>query len=247
MTGLILSVEAPPEVPLDESLVVVLRLRNDGAAAEATSSRLNLLEGDLSVWVRPPGGSPERAEWPWPIDSALREVTLGPGDELVGSALLLPRPSRAPGTYAVVAEFTPQPGVVVRSASVDVRRSAPSDDAGRSRQRALEDPEVAQSICSMSVIGSAAAGLSLLAAGDESPVAQLLATTVTTVSDALPAAVQQATRESDGATVAAALAAVLPPGLFPGDERLFAARQAVGDSADSRVDALLTGEPVAAG
>jgi hypothetical protein len=51
VTGLTLTLEAPAEVPLDEALVVVVRLRNDGAEPVATSSRLDLAEDDLAVWV----------------------------------------------------------------------------------------------------------------------------------------------------------------------------------------------------
>jgi hypothetical protein len=253
MSGLTLSLDAPSTAPLDQALVVVVALRNVGTAPVTTSSRLNLVEGDLSVLVRPPGGgSAVRASWPWPVDSALREATLEPGQELVGSALVVAAtggkaPFPVAGTYSLVAEFTPHPGDVVRSRSVDVQRSAPTDDAGRARQRALEDPEVTQSICSLSLIGSAADGLALLAAADESPVAQLLATAVTTVTAELPPAVDRAYRLSDPATVGATLAAVLPPGVFPGDERLDVARETLRASDDSRVDALLTGQPIGDG
>ena len=250
MTSLRLVVEAPAEVPLDEALVVVVRLRNDGPAPVVTSSRLNLVEGDLSVWVRAEGGQQVRADWPWPVDSGRRETTLAPGRELVGSALLLAAVSTlfpGPGDYSIAAAFAPRPDTEVSSAPVVVGRPAPHDDAGRARQSALEDPEVAQSICSMSLMGSAADGLALLGGSGESPVAQLLSTCVTTVTAELPPAVERAVDATDAGTVAAALASVLPPGLFPGDERLAAAADVVGDAGDPAVAALLSGTPAKAG
>ena len=62
MTGLTLTLEAPAELPLDEALVVVVRLRNDGTEPVVTSSRLDLAEGDLSVWVGREGVDRVRAE-----------------------------------------------------------------------------------------------------------------------------------------------------------------------------------------
>ena len=246
MNGLELVVEAPAELPLNEALVVVVRIRNDGDVPVTTSSRLNLLEGDLSVWVRSGDGPQVRVDWPWPVDSGAREVTLTPGRELVGSALLLgPTLFPAAGDHSVLATFAAAPDVEVSAAPVVVRRTPPDDDAGRAGQRALEDPEVVQSICSMSLIGSAADRLALLAGSDESPVAQLLSTCVTTVTAELPEAVERAAGATDAVTVAAALASVLPPGVFPGDERLAVAADVVGDSGDPTVGALLTGDPVA--
>jgi hypothetical protein len=249
VTGLTLTLQAPAEVPLDEAVVVVVRLRNEQATPVTTSSRLDLAEGDLSVWVRAPGGPAVRVEWPWPVDSGRRGVTLEPGQELVGSALLLGLTPifPGPGEYAIEATHSPQPDVEVRSEPVVVRRLAPADEQGRARQRALEDPEVVQSICSLSVIGSAAEGLALLAASDASPVAQLLSRCVTTVTDELPVAIERAAGATDDVTVAAALASVLPPGLFPGDERLAAASGVVGDAGDPTVTALLTGSVVSGG
>lgn len=248
MTVLELSLEAPAEVLLDEALVVVVRLRNDGPAPVTTSSRLNLVEGDLSLWVQAGAGSRVRVDWPWPVDSGRREAALAPGAELVGSALLL-APSAFPGPadYSIVATFAPSPRAEVTSAPVLVRRPAPYDDAGRARQGALEDPEVVQSICSLSLIGSAAAGLALLAGSDDSPVAQLLSACVTTETAELPTAVERAVGATDPVTVAAALVSVLPPGVFPGDERLAVTTDVVGDTADRTVGALLSGEATTAG
>lgn len=250
MTGLELVVEAPAEVPLDEALVVVVRLRNAGSTPVPTSSRLNQVEGDLSVWVQAPDGRRVRIDWPWPVDSGLRETALAPAHELVGSVLLLgagETPFPGPGDYTLLAAFSARPDVEVRSPPVAVRRTAPYDDAGRARQRALEDAEVVRSICSMSLVGSAAARLALLADSDGSPVAQLLATCVSTVTAELPRAVERAVAATDAVWVAAALASVLPPGVFPGDERLAAVVDVVGDSGDATVGALLSGTPTQAG
>jgi hypothetical protein len=252
VTGLTLTLEAPAELPLDEALVVVVRLHNDGADPVATSSRLDLAEGDLSVWVGREGAERVRAEWPWPVDSGRREVTLAPGEELVGSALLLAPAGLlfpGPGDYAVVAAFAPRPDTEVASAPVVVRRVEAYDEVGRARRRALEDPEVVQSICSTSVIGSATDGLDLLAQPGGGPVACLLSTTVTTVTADLGAVVDEVVGATDAVTVAAALVSVLPPGLFPGDERLALAADAVADTDtdDGTAAALLSGAPTTRG
>lgn len=253
MTGLRLSLEAPTELPLDEALVVVVRLHNEGAQPVVTSSRLDLVEDDLSVRVGSGGAERVRAEWPWPVDSGRREVTLAPGEELVGSALLVAPAGRlfpGPGDYSVEATFAPRPHTEVASAPVVVRRTEAYDEAGRARRRALEDPEVVQSICSMSVIGSAAQGLDLLAQPGGGPVARLLSATVTTVTADLGTAVDEAVAATGAVTVAAALASVLPPGLFPGDERLVLAADAVArssDSGDATASALLSGAATARG
>lgn len=252
MTDLTLALEAPAEVPLDEALVVVARLRNDGVEPVATSSRLDLAEGDLSVWVERQGADRVRAEWPWPVDSGRREAVLAPGEELVGSALLLAPAGRLfpePGDYSVVATFAPWPGTEVASAPVVVRRVEAYDAAARARRRALEDPEVVQSICSLSVIGSAADGLALLAQSGGGPVARLLAATVTTVTADLATVVDRGVDEAGVVTVAAALASVLPPGLFPGDERLAVAADVVtpADSGAATATALLSGTATTSG
>jgi hypothetical protein len=252
VTGLTLTLEAPAELPLDEALVVVVRLRNDGTEPVVTSSRLDLAEGDLSVWVGREGVDRVRAEWPWPVDSGRREVTLAPGEELVGSALLLAPAARlfpGPGDYSVVATFAPRPDAEVTSVPVVVRRTEAYDDGGRARRRALEDPEVVQSICSMSEIGSSAQGLELLARTG-APVARLMSATVTTVTADLGAVVDEAVAAAGAVTVAAALASVLPPGLFPGDERLAVAADAVAAasaSGDATAVALLSGAATTSG
>jgi hypothetical protein len=124
-----------------------------------------------------------------------------------------------------------------------------SDEVGRARRRALEDPEVVQSICSTSVIGSATDGLDLLAQPGGGPVARLLSTTVTTVTADLEAVVDEVVGATDAVTVAAALVSVLPPGLFPGDERLALAADAVADTdtSDGTAAALLSGAPTTRG
>lgn len=250
MTGLTLTLEAPAELPLDEALVVVVRLHNGGTEPVVTSSRLDLAEGDLSVWVGREGAERVRAEWPWPVDSGRREATLAPGEELVGSALLVAPAGRifpGPGDHTIAATFAPRPDAEVSSAPVVVRRGEPYDEAGRARRRALEDPEVVQSICSTSVIGAAAEGLDLLAQPGAGPVARLLSTTVTTGTAELGAVVEEAVGEAGAVTVAAALASVLPPGLFPGDERLALAADLADDSRDATTAALLSGAPTTRG
>jgi hypothetical protein len=250
VTDLSLHVEAPAEVPLGEAVVVVLRLRNDGRTPVTTSRRLDLAQGDLSVWVAAEGGDRVRVEWPWQVDSGRTEVDLAPGQEIVGSALLLSATGSlfpSPGDYAVLAAFAVRPDLQVTSAPATVRRVAATDAGAAARQRALEDPDVVRSLCSVSTIGAAADGLALISAADVSPVAQLLAACVTTVTDDLPPVVRRAVDAAGAVTVAAAVAAVLPPGVFPGDERLEVVADVSGPAADSTVGALLSGSAATAG
>src|SRR5262249_48609259 len=82
-----LSLEAPARRAVDEPLIALARLAAAGPVT--TSSRLNLIESDLSVVVTGPGAHPVRAIWPYPVDSGLRRVTLAAGEVLEGGVLLL--------------------------------------------------------------------------------------------------------------------------------------------------------------
>jgi hypothetical protein len=122
-----LSIEAPSRLALDEPLIALARLAT-AAGPVTTSSRLNLIEGDLSVVVTGPGDRrPVRATWPYPVDSGLRQVTLAAGEVLEGGVLLLAGSGREPlfpiaGAYELVAEFTPTPATMVTAQPVTVVR-----------------------------------------------------------------------------------------------------------------------------
>jgi hypothetical protein len=234
-------------VPLDEVLVVTARLVNDGPDVVTTSSRLNMLEGDLDVVVRGPDGTARRAGWPWPVDSGLRQVELAPGQAVEGAAMLLTMAGLQPlfpvaGAYVLVGEFTPAPGEILTSEPIQVLREEPDGEVARSRRRALEHPQVAQSLASASVLGEADV-IAELATADP-PVVRLLALIALGDVGRVRDTVADAVGGSDSRTIAAAVASVLPPGLFPGDERLEAVAAAVAAHDDTgRATALLTGRP----
>jgi hypothetical protein len=195
ITGLQLTLSAADRLPLDEPLVAIVRLVNQGAEPVTVSSRLNLAE-DLSVTVTGPGRAPARAAWPWPVDSGLRQVRLAPGEVLEAGVLPLLADGAVPlfpvaGAYTLVAEFIPTPGKVVRSAPVTVVREEPLDSAARARLRALEDPQAARSIASGSLVGAAADALTGPIA--ETPTGRLLAAlaTVTRPRCCHPASIQE--------------------------------------------------------
>jgi hypothetical protein len=245
-TGLRLTLSAADRLPLDEPLVAIVRLVNQGTGPVTVSSRLNLAE-DLSVTVTGPGRAPARAAWPWPVDSGLRQVRLAPGEVLEAGVLLLLADGAAPlfpvaGAYTLVAEFIPAPGDVVRGEPVTVVREEPLDSAARARMRALEDPQAAQSIASASVVGGAADALTGPIA--ETPTGRLLAALATGDTAAARDAAAALASEAGPAVAAATTAAVLPPGLYPGDERISAVGATLaGQDDDGRAAALLAERP----
>jgi hypothetical protein len=212
-----LTLTVASELPLDECLVGVVMLEA-GDQAVTVSSRLNLIEGDLTIEVSGPAG-PTRCAWPWPVDALSRWVELGPGQRLFGAVPLVATDTSAPlfpavGSYTLVASFAATPDETLRSAPASVRRTDPASDA---RAGALRTRDVLQSLLSGSVLGDAAADLALL---DE-------AETVTTralsalAQDRLGALVASldAGDDQSAADVLTAVASVLPPGVSDHDPR----------------------------
>jgi hypothetical protein len=241
-----LRLEAPARLALDEPLVALARLATP-AGPVTTSSRLNLIEGDLSVVVTGPGSHPVRVTWPYPVDSGLRQVTLTAGEVLEGGVLLLAASGREPlfpiaGVYELVAEFTPTPATTVTAQPVTVVREDPVEAEGRARARALAEPAVMGSLMSASVAEPAADALAGPVAA--TPTGRLLAA----LAAGDPAEIRDAASalaSAAGAVAPATIAvAVLPPGLFPGDERLVAVAAAAGaQDDDGRAAALLAEHP----
>jgi hypothetical protein len=239
--GLALTLDIPSRCPLDEPLVVLARLENGGSQPVTTSSRLNLLEGDLTVAVTTPGGAATPVVWPWPIDSARREVTLEPAQRLEGGVLLhwgvggplFP----AAGRYTVSGEFAPTPlEAVVADPDAVLRDEAP-DQPGLGRQRLLLDADVARSLASASVLGRAAEGLAELSSSEAPLITRFLAAFAlgeTTTVAGLAA-------EADPVGAATWTTAVLPAGLFAEDERVRAVAEVV--AGHGRAAAILSGRP----
>jgi hypothetical protein len=238
-----LQLDVPERSRLDEPLVVVARLENDGASPVVTSSRLNILEGDLSVALRPPGGAPGTVVWPWPMDSARREATLAPGERIEGGVLLHwgvagPVCSSA-GRYEVGGEFTTAPAEPpVASRPATVLRDDAGSGSALACQRLLLDADVSRSLASASVVGSAGPALAELASADAPAATRFLATLA--LGDAAAVAALAATVEPVDA--AAWTTAVLPAGLFATDPRVAAVAEAVGT--DARAAAMLAERPI---
>jgi hypothetical protein len=245
--GLRLLLTSPERVPLDEVLVVGARVVNDGSAPVTMSSRLDLAEGDLDVVVQGLDGVARRAGWPWPVDSALRQVELGPGQAIEGAALLLSAGGTEPlfptaGFYTLAGSFTPVPGEEIRGDPVRVMREEPADQEARARRRALEQRDVAQSLAAVSVMGAASGAVADLASSGP-PVARLLARLARGDVPSLTSTAADV-GHTDSLTVALAVASVLPAGLFPEDERRDAVASALAGHDDTgRAHAVLSGEP----
>jgi hypothetical protein len=247
--GIELFLDVPAAVPLDEVLIGVVRVVNGGPGTVTVSARVNLIEGDLTVAVTGPDGRTGRAGWPYPVDSLPRTIELGPGEALAGSIPLLVDGGLTPvfpvaGRYSLTARFQAAPGAELIGAPVSVERQAPQDDLAA---QALQDRDVLQSLLSAAEMGQAAGSLAALAIGGE-PMARFLSG----LALGSPGQVRQAAQElavgvgdrpADPLSAASALNAVLPTGLYTGDQRREAVIDALTGVTDARVRAMLDGLP----
>ena len=243
-----LELTAPGQLGLDEPLVTVARLSNRGARPLTTSSRLNLVEGDLWVVVSGPGQQPHRSTWPYPVDSGLRQVILDPGEFIEGGVLLLVGPGReamfpVPGVYSIAAEFSPTPTEVVRSDPLTVLRQEPADPDRRATARLLVDPEVATGLVAAPIVERFPGAPE--ATAEASPTIRLLAALAGEDLDEVQGAAAAVADRAGPVTAAATAVSVMPAGLIPGDERLSAVGAALAGRADDhgRVTALLSEQP----
>jgi hypothetical protein len=234
LAGIRLTVTASAELPLDECLVGVVTVEA-GDQAVTVSSRLNLIEGDVTVDVTGPAGYTARCSWPWPVDALSRWIELAPGQRLRGAIPLLATDTSAPlfpaaGDYTVVASFTATPDATLLSPPAAVRRTAPRTEA---RAAALRERDVLQSLLSASVLGDAAAGLALLDEADTVTTRALSAL----AQDRLDAIVAplDAGDDRSAAAVVIAVAAVLPPGVADGDPRRAPAEALLDEGTDEDV------------
>ena len=249
LPGIELFLDVPPAVPLDEVLIGVVRVVNGGRVTVTVSARVNLIEGDLTVAVTGPDGRAGRVGWPYPVDSLPRTIELGPGEALVGSIPLLVDDGLTPvfpsaGRYSLTPRFQVAPGVELIGAPVSVERQAPQDQRAA---QALQDRDVLQSLLSAAEMGQAAGSLAALAAGGE-PMARFLSgLAIGSAGQARQAAHDLAAgvgdRPADPLSAAAALNAVLPTGLYSGDERREDVIDVLTGLADARVRAVLDGLP----
>jgi hypothetical protein len=236
MTELRLRLELPSPTPVDECLLGTVWLEA-GSQPVTVNARLNLLEGDLTVTVTRPDQSTRTAGWPWPADSGARSVPLQPGERLVAGLVLLATAASQPvvdqpGRYVVRASYPAARGVEVESEPVTVLRSPPDDPTQAS---ALTDRDVIQSLLSVSVMGEVGSRIDGIARGGK-PVARMLSRL------ASGTAGPDAGSDLGDRQLAAAVTAVLPPGLFPADERA-APLLAASDVSDPVALAVLHGQP----
>ncbi len=228
-----LEVSVERQVPLDEIVVAVISVTTDDDVV--LTGQLNLMGGDLRVIVTGPDGRAQRAGWPWPADSAGREIRLERGQTLAGGVPLLCTSSSQPlldepGRYTITATFaaTGQAGLSAPAVALD---RVPATDWAQAE--ALRERDVIQSLMSASALG--AAGPILAGFTDQArPRVRTLA--------GLALDQPELTADLSQIDRAATLTAVLPADVFGSDPRL---RQAVAGlkASDTTAAAMLSGAP----
>jgi hypothetical protein len=218
-----LELTTPARVALDQPLVAGARLHNDGTEPVTTSARLNLHEGDLLLGLTNPHGASSQVVWAWPIDSALRRVDLAPGAVLESGVLVhwavggLVMPIA--GRYQLTATFTAAPGELAEAEPVDVTRTDATGEDGLAAQQLVLEPDVARSLAAAAPLGTAAGPLEELARRGPAP-ARLLAGLARSDAGTVRATVGDLVASDALVLAAEVVAAVVPPGLYPGDERV---------------------------
>ena len=139
----VLEVKEPVVVGL--SALAAIRVIHRGKAPVTISSRLNLMEGDVRLF----NGS--QAIGGWQADTMLRQVTLAPGQQIVGFLNLLYTESGPtfpePGSYTLRAEFSPSPRMEpVASEPVTVTARLPRGDDELQAAALLKDDAVKKAI-----------------------------------------------------------------------------------------------------
>jgi hypothetical protein len=146
----VLTLEVQEPVVVGLSVLCTLRVTNRGATPVVISSRLNLMEGDLLLTVVGPDGSSRELRG-WQADTMLRQVTLAPNEQLVGTMNLLETEAGpvfpTPGRFQLQAEFSPSPqSDAVTSARLDVNVRAPQTETERGAAKLLSNEAVRRSI-----------------------------------------------------------------------------------------------------
>lgn len=147
---LLVTIDVREPVVVGLSVFASIRVLNRGPVPLVTSARLNLMEGDLALIVQCPDGQ-KRTIKGWQADTAMRRVTLEPGEEIISGVNLLSDEAGpvfpAPGKYELTAEFTfsPQQPAACSDAFVVSARLPESDDE-REIARLLQDDTVRDAI-----------------------------------------------------------------------------------------------------
>ena len=120
-----------------------IEIVNRGTAPILVSRRLNLMEGDLQLWVTDPSGARRKAPG-WQVDSGPDRIELGPDRRLVGALNLLDAGDGPllpkPGRYGLAVSYHPAPGAdPVASEELAIAVGTPQDEKDRALAELLED------------------------------------------------------------------------------------------------------------
>lgn len=144
-SGLVLMLEVPETVVVGQSALATVRVENRGGAPITVSSRLNLDEGDLRLVVTDPAGGTKKVSGAGgQPDTALRQVELPPGGQLVGVLNLLETSVGLTfpetGAYTLRAEYDPSPRIeTLRSEPVKVTARLPNSETEKGVAELLQD------------------------------------------------------------------------------------------------------------
>jgi hypothetical protein len=132
------------------SVLATLRVTNRGQAPVTIPSRLNLMEGAVSLTITGPDQA-TRTIHGWQADTELREVTLAPNEQLAGAINLLQTESgpifTTPGNYKLRVTFSPSPRVEeISSPEYNLTVKAPHADLERGAAQLLENENVRRAI-----------------------------------------------------------------------------------------------------
>lgn len=153
--GLTLTLSVYEPIVVGLSVLATVVVANEGpspvmAPVMAVSARLNLMEGDLRIAAQGPHGLSTKVRG-WQADTALRQISLAPGERIEGSFNLAWSEAGAtfpiPGDYVLRAEYDPSPSMeTVVSDTVSVTARLPETAAERSARDLLAQPRVAEAI-----------------------------------------------------------------------------------------------------
>jgi hypothetical protein len=134
------------------SALGTLHVINQGETPVTVSSRLNLMEGDVRLLVAKPDGTKQTVTGAGgQADTALRTVTLLPGQQIVSSMNLLYTSAGEtfpePGNYVLQAEYFPSPRLQpVTSEPVQVTARLPQTEDERGVAAILKDEGVKRAL-----------------------------------------------------------------------------------------------------
>jgi hypothetical protein len=134
--GMELAVELtdlPSTIRRGEFVVPTIRVQNIGSEPTMVSTRLNLFEGDITIWETTPSGERVPLRGTFLVDSMLRQTELAPEQRLEAGVFLSytskKDPFQTPGIFRLQAEYTPSVKLpAVTSAPVQVQVAEATTD-----------------------------------------------------------------------------------------------------------------------